>query len=102
MDRSVCERIEHYRSTTNDIRAYRKYSLVLAVATLKLSISKACKFFDYSLPSYYRIKQEVTDAATSQVTKSSWGGRRKSYLTQAQEDELAAELATKASSGGGC
>jgi len=92
--------LDKERKLTTNLRDYKKLCLINSVKSLKVSIKAACEFFDYSVPSYYRIKKEQIAAAQNQSKKADWGGRRKAYMSLEQEKEVAKELAAMSESGG--
>lgn len=97
MNEQTYEILREKSKASRTVRDYKKYSLVLAPKELKISLKTSCAFFEYSVISYYRIKAELEGAATG---KGSWGGRRKSYMTTAQEKRVAEELSEAAEKAG--
>lgn len=92
--------LETERKLTRNLRGYKKLCLINSIKALKISIEAACEFFGYSVSSYYGIKQELISAANNQAKVTAWGGRRKSYLSIEQENDLAKDLAAMSESGG--
>ena len=100
MSETIYVAIEAKRKETQDLRYYKKLSLVNSVKSLGVSIKSACCFFGYSVSSYHRIKKDVEGSILQSSSEANWGGRRKAYLSPEQENALANDLANLSESGG--
>jgi transposase len=81
-----------------DLKGYRKYSALLSAIELNIKKEVACKFFGYSVSSWYRIRNSLNNIAT--CMKQSWGGRRVSMLSQEDEAKFMGGLEEVAAQGG--